>query len=93
MACRAAVTIMRSPRREVFGRAGARTRKPDSQKLRTFRNRIAHHEPIFQRNLVEDYERIVDVVTWLSPSVSSWMTEHSRVYEVIGCTHEDTYRF
>ncbi|MCB0085511.1 MAG: hypothetical protein KDE47_31435 [Caldilineaceae bacterium] len=30
------------------------------EKMRTFRNRVAHHEPIFSRNLQEDFDRIIE---------------------------------
>ena len=45
----------------------------DVDAIRGFRNRIAHHEPIFSRNLVTDYERIRLVVEWRRPSIANWM--------------------
>lgn len=47
--------------------------------LRALRNRIAHHEPIFARNLTEDHQRILDVTGWMSPGTRSWIAYHSRV--------------
>ena len=47
--------------------------------LRTLRNRIAHHEPIFARHLAEDHRRILDVTGWISPRVGTWIERHSRV--------------
>ncbi|MDE0696676.1 MAG: hypothetical protein OXH76_12695 [Boseongicola sp.] len=47
--------------------------------LRTLRNRIAHHEPILARNLVEDHERILEVAGWISPTTRAWIEHHSRV--------------
>jgi hypothetical protein len=35
--------------------------------LRTFRNRIAHHEPIFGRHLAADYTSILEVAGWICP--------------------------
>ncbi len=54
----------------------ARIRKrvyADLTVLRPLRNRIAHHEPIFARNLLEDYARLVDLVALRSNDVVSWM--------------------
>ena len=47
--------------------------------LRTLRNRIAHHEPIFARQLRNDHERILEVTGWISPQTKAWMNHHSRV--------------
>ena len=48
-------------------------------RLRTLRNRIAHHEPIVQRRLLDDHQRLLDVLNWLNPSVAQWVDERSRV--------------
>ena len=47
--------------------------------LRILRNRIAHHEPIFARDLAEDYERILTTAGWISPGTQAWINHHSRV--------------
>ena len=47
--------------------------------LRTLRNRIAHHEPIFARRLEEDYESILEVTGWISPGTRAWIERCSRV--------------
>ena len=48
-------------------------------RLRLLRNRVAHHEPIFEQSLVEDYHRILDVAGWISADVRGWIERHSRV--------------
>lgn len=48
-------------------------------RLRTLRNRIAHHEPIFQRKLDDDYRRIRNIVGFLSLPTLSWLDHHSTV--------------
>jgi hypothetical protein len=45
----------------------------DLQLIRRFRNRIAHHEPIFKRNLTADYQRLHDLVGWRSQTAAQWM--------------------
>ena len=51
--------------------------------LRKLRNRIAHHEPIFRRDLASDYARILDALGWISPEVAAWVQHQSRVEEVL----------
>lgn len=45
----------------------------DIEKIRKFRNRIAHHEPIFGRNLSDDKNRIRKLVEWRRPGTASWL--------------------
>ncbi len=47
--------------------------------LRTLRNRIAHHEPIFPRHLNADYQNILTVTGWICPSTRDWIAHHSRI--------------
>lgn len=51
--------------------------------LRNFRNRIAHHEPIFKRDLCRDHETILEVTKWISPGTAAWICHHSRVSELL----------
>lgn len=43
------------------------------KEIRDLRNRIAHHEPIFGRNIQEEYDRIRDVVSWRSDVAAAWV--------------------
>lgn len=49
------------------------------ERLRRLRNRIAHHEPIHDRNLAADYAEIMQVVGWISPYMATWIDETSNV--------------
>lgn len=40
------------------------------------RNRIAHHEPIFRRQLVADLAQIQQVIGWISPEALIWAKKH-----------------
>lgn len=40
--------------------------------LRTFRNRIAHHEPIFGRALDADHSSLLEVAAWMFPDLAEW---------------------
>jgi hypothetical protein len=52
-------------------------------RLRTLRNRIAHHEPIFQRKLADDYRRIRNIVGFISVPTLAWLDHHSTVSTAI----------
>jgi hypothetical protein len=54
--------------------------------LRRFRNRVAHHEPIFQRPLLQLHGEIVEAIEWMSPETADWAGEHSRVLNVLGAS-------
>ena len=51
--------------------------------LRTFRNQIAHHEAIFERDSRRGYRKIIRVTGWISPEARGWIHEHSRVLELL----------
>ena len=52
-------------------------------RLRTLRNRVAHHEPILQRDLRTDHEKVLWILEMLSPETAAWVAHHSRVIEVL----------
>lgn len=57
--------------------------------LRTFRNRIAHHEPVLNRHLAADYESILRVSGWISAETRIWIEHHSRVPHVLAQAPDD----
>ena len=75
-------TLWRPALRGAFPHRESLTRKQAHgplEHLRTLRNRIAHHEPIFRRRLDKDYQSILDVTDWISPEVRAWIERYSRV--------------
>lgn len=62
-------------------------------RLRSLRNRVAHHEPILQRDLRTDYEKIIWILGMLSPDAASWTEHHSRVLEVLAMNYDHISRF
>ncbi|MGI0649477.1 hypothetical protein ACRCPS_31155 [Pseudomonas aeruginosa] len=52
-------------------------------KVRGIRNRIAHHEPIFQRNLAADYARMMRLVKWRCPRTAAWLNDVESVRALI----------
>ena len=51
--------------------------------LRDLRNRIAHHEPIFSRDLTAEYQTILDVIGWMCTDTRDWVAHHSDVPAVL----------
>ena len=43
------------------------------QHIRVFRNRVAHYEPIFARDLEKDYETIIETIHWMNPEMAIWV--------------------
>ena len=55
----------------------------DLEQIRTLRNRIAHHEPIFKRNLLQDYLIIRQSIDRRCPFTAEWMERNQRVTAVL----------
>jgi len=74
-----------------------RRRRPDLfddlDRLRTLRNRIAHHEPIHQRDLKADNDRVVRVLTGFNVAMMAWVSHHSRIPAVLGTRPHDLTSF
>lgn len=51
--------------------------------LHVLRNRIAHHEPIHNRDIARDYQICIEVLNAISPIIAAWSAENSRVLEVL----------
>lgn len=78
--------LWRSHFRKVFQSDGPLTRAQIFQPLddlRRLRNRIAHHEPILNRNIAADYAAILELVTYISPDTAQWIDAQSQVYDTI----------
>lgn len=55
----------------------------DVETLRLFRNRLAHHEPVFTRHLAADHETILRVVGYIASDAAEYVESHSRAAEVL----------
>lgn len=53
------------------------------EQIRKLRNRIAHHEPIFTRNLEDDFQKIVKLVEFRCQVTASWMVSNQQALDVI----------
>lgn len=56
----------------------------DLERIRRLRNRIAHHEPIFERDLVGDLDAMHRVVALRCHDMSAWMARHETVTALLG---------
>jgi hypothetical protein len=55
----------------------------DLEQLRKLRNRIAHHEPIFSRNLNDDLTKVMELVRFRCSITAQWMKENNQANSVI----------
>ncbi|MEX3955354.1 hypothetical protein [Trinickia sp. EG282A] len=53
------------------------------EQVRKLRNRIAHHEPIFSRDLQRDFERIVELIRFRCGVTANWMLENQQAIGLI----------
>ena len=55
----------------------------DLEEIRTLRNRIAHHEPIFRRDLSNDLQGIVSLIELRCKITAAWMMENQQASNII----------
>lgn len=55
----------------------------DLEVIRALRNRIAHHEPIFSRDLGSDLAKLVDLVEMRSAEVADWVRSMEGVTRIL----------
>lgn len=55
----------------------------DLEQIRLLRNRIAHHEPIFNRNLTDDYQNILKLVRYRCIITAEWMDNNQQAVTAI----------
>jgi len=55
----------------------------DLEQIRFLRNRIAHHEPIFARNLNDDLQKIVALIAYRSQETADWMMQNQQASAIL----------
>jgi hypothetical protein len=55
----------------------------DLEHVRGLRNRIAHHEPIFQRKLDDDLQRICGLIDFKSRIARKWMMDNQQLTSLL----------
>lgn len=51
--------------------------------LKNLRNRIAHHQPIFDHPLEERFEQAMELLRWIDPALEQWVQGLCRVPDVL----------
>ncbi|MCH8684205.1 hypothetical protein [Pedomonas mirosovicensis] len=54
-----------------------------STRIKEFRNRVFHHEPLIRHDLTKEYSRILQLLGWICPETRDWMRRHASVPRVI----------
>ena len=71
-----------------FSSGGRKLRRTDVHSrfnmIRRFRNRVAHHEPIWDKDLIGLHREILEAVGWMCPVTANWTAALSRVPAVVG---------
>jgi len=65
------------------GQAGRKQIHANFNAIRLFRNRVAHHEPIFIRDHARTRDLIIDCVALIDPSVAEFIEKTDRIQEVL----------
>lgn len=60
----------------------------DLERVRLLRNRIAHHEPIFTRNLQDDYQTILMLVRYRCEITATWLDQNQTAMSTIAAKPE-----
>jgi len=57
-------------------------------RVHKLRNRVAHHEPIHNRDLAGDWQALVEIAGWICPDTRNWIVAHSRTMEILAQRRE-----
>ncbi len=57
---------------------------PLNDTILELRNRIAHHEPIYKRDLIDEFSTITQVAGWLDPLLSDTIAANTSFIELYG---------
>lgn len=53
------------------------------ERIRKLRNRVAHHEPVYARDLLYDHSAMCAMAGYVSADVEIWITSHSRLPSIL----------
>lgn len=53
------------------------------QRLHFLCNRVAHHEPLHQRDLLRDHSSMTELIGWICPVSQQWFVKNSRSFATI----------
>ena len=63
--------------------AGRNLLRDELDKVRMFRNRIAHHEPVFTRNLALEYDRLRKLMAFCGEDLALWLDTFETVTTIL----------
>lgn len=86
-------TLWRPALCKAFPGRSRRTVQRRLDRLRQLRNRIAHHEPLLERDLEKDYESLLEAVGWISADVRTWIEAHSLLPDALQAPLSAPIRF
>ena len=77
--------VMKSAFPNLEGHAGMRREEVERAvaKIWFLRNRIGHHEPIFNRDFSQDLVAMESLLNWISFEAASWARSQSRIDDVL----------
>lgn len=52
------------------------------ERIKGLRNKIAHHEPLFHRNLIEAYKLILSTAGFIDQDSADWIAYHNNFLEI-----------
>lgn len=61
--------------------------------IRKFRNRVMHLEPLFKSNVVAEFERLLDVTSWIEGDAARWINYHSSLGELFRDRDRPRHKF
>lgn len=79
-------TIWRKTLHRGFANGGGKKRQTVHSRfnaIRRLRNRIAHHEPIFTRDVAQDHADALEAIGWMCIDTMAWTAHHSRLLDVL----------
>ncbi|WP_246183107.1 Abi family protein [Mycolicibacterium grossiae] len=59
------------------------TVRSEIETVRHIRNRVAHHEPIFARNLPGELQSMQRLVQWRSAEAAAWFNDMEKVTDLL----------
>ncbi|XVV14238.1 hypothetical protein ACQP2X_07800 [Actinoplanes sp. CA-131856] len=77
-------TLWRECLHRVFPGRARRQVHDAVERLHLARNRLAHHEPMFNRPVAEIHATAVGVAAWICRTSGAWIESHSRTVSLLG---------
>ncbi|MFD0517611.1 Abi family protein [Paractinoplanes durhamensis] len=76
-------TLWRTTLHEVFPGRSRRVVRDAVEVLHLSRNRMAHHEPMFNRPIADIHATAMELVGWICPVSRAWIERHCRTAETL----------